>query len=101
MSFSISQSRVSRYELDGLMSDFIAKGGQPRQYPRGFTSDWMYLQSIMARFGYELRCDRRWYVLRPLRSRGSPKRITRTEVLAAIDKILVDNGMQPFLRREA
>lgn len=97
MSFTPTARAPSRSELTAMIIDFTAKGGQVREFNRGFTSDWSYLQDLLKGFGYELKTDRSFYNVRQIGEKGRPKRLTRTEAIRAIDKVLVANGIQPFM----
>jgi len=87
----------SRSELTAMIVDFTAKGGEVRTFKRGFTSEWSYLQEIMKGFGYEIKSSGSWYVVRPIGEKGRPRRLGRAEAIRTIDRVLVANGLQPFM----
>ncbi|MGV4796161.1 hypothetical protein [Rhizobium sp. F40D2] len=87
----------SRAELTSMMIDFTANGGEVRKFGRGFTSDWIYLRDVFKGFGYELKTVRQFYVVHKIGSKGGPKRLTRVQAIREIDRVLVANGMQPFM----
>ncbi len=101
MSFSQIQSvRVpSRSELIDMVAAFTAKGGgEVREFKRGFTSDWSYLQDLLKGFGYEVKAVRASsYIVRKIGEKGRPRLLGRTEAIRTIDKVLVANGLQPFM----
>ncbi|TBB44193.1 MULTISPECIES: hypothetical protein [Rhizobium] len=87
----------SRSELTSMIIDFTAKGGEVRTFKRGHTSDWTYLRDMFTGFGYELKIDRSFYIVRKIGEKGRPKRLTRVQAIREIDKVLVAHGHQPFM----
>lgn len=86
----------SRSELTAMIIDFTTKGGAVREFKRGFTSDWRYLRDLLHGFGYEVKIEKSWYIVRKIGQGGRPKRLGRTAAIKAIDEILLANGLQPF-----
>lgn len=91
------QPGPTRSQLTSMMIDFTAKGGEVRTFKRGHSSEWIYLRDLFKRFGYELRTDRSFYIVRKIDEKGRPKRLTRVQAIREIDRVLVENGMQPFM----
>ncbi|MBX4920966.1 hypothetical protein HJA76_14825 [Rhizobium bangladeshense] len=87
----------SRAELTSMIIDFTSKGGEVRKFDRGFTSDWIYLRDVFKGFGYELKTVRQLYIVHKIGSKGRPKRLSRMQAIREIDRVLVENGMQPFM----
>lgn len=87
----------SRAELTSMIIDFTASGGQVREFKRGFTSDWSYLRDLLHGYGYEVKVDKSWYIVRKIGQGGRPKRLGRAAAIKAIDEILVAHGLQPFM----
>jgi len=87
----------SRSELTAMIIDFTSKGGAVREFKRGFTSDWRYLRDLLQGFGYEVKIEKSWYIVRKIGQGGRPKRLGRTAAIKAIDEILVAHGLQPFM----
>jgi hypothetical protein len=94
---ALTQRIKSRAELTSMIIDFTTKGGEVRKFNRGFTSDWMYLREIFKGFGYELKTDRGLYIVRKIDAKGRPKRLTRIQAIREIDRVLVENGLEPFI----
>jgi hypothetical protein len=93
----IATPRPSRSELTAMMVDFTANGGLVREFKRGFTSDWSYLRDLLHGYGYEVKIDKSFYIVRKIGEKGRPKRLGRTAAISAIDKVLVAHGHQPFM----
>ncbi|MBX5190156.1 hypothetical protein HJB86_14695 [Rhizobium sp. NZLR3b] len=87
----------SRSELTAMMIDFTSNGGEVRTFKRGHTSDWIYLRDLLQGFGYEVKVVRSWYVVRQIGAKGRPPRLGRAAAIREIDRVLVANGMQPFM----
>jgi hypothetical protein len=87
----------SRSELTAMIIDFTSNGGEVRTFKRGHTSDWIYLRDMFKGFGYELKTDRSFYIVRKLGEKGRPKRLTRVQAIREIDRVLVANGLPPFM----
>lgn len=91
-----------RSAIDAMQADWIAKHGEPRRFDRGFSSDWGYLQNLMAGYGFKLTYHgKRFYSMHEADFRGVAKRISRDELMERIDAVLVENGKQPFGWRKA
>lgn len=91
-----------RSVINEMVADFIAKNGEPRQFERGFSSEWEYLQRIMEGYGYKLTWHgRSIYSMRKKGVGGKVKRINRKQLLERVDAVLIENGKQPFGRRDA
>lgn len=91
-----------RSAINAMQEDWIAKNGEPRKFERGFSSDWGFLQNLMARYGFKLSYHgRRFYSMHEADFRGVAKRISRDELMERIDAVLVENGKQPFGWRKA
>lgn len=88
---------ADRSAIDAMTSEWIAKNGEPRKFARGFSSDWGFLQNLMARYGFKLTYHgRRFYSMHEADFRGVAKRISRDELMERIDAVLVENGKQPY-----
>lgn len=86
-----------RSAIDAMTAEWISKNGEPRKFARGFSSDWGFLQNLMAGYGFKLTCHGRClYSMHEVDFRGVPKRISREELIRQIDAVLVENGKQPF-----
>jgi hypothetical protein len=91
------QPGPSRAELTSMMIDFTAKGGEVRTFKRGHSSEWLYLRDLFKSFGYELKTDKSFYIVRKIDENRKPKRLTRVQAIREIDRVLVAHGHQPFM----
>lgn len=86
-----------RSAINAMTAEWIAKNGEPRRFDRGFSSDWGYLQNLMARYGFNLTYHGRClYSMHKEDFRGAPKRISREELIKQVDAVLIENGKQPY-----
>ena len=86
-----------RSAIDAMTADWISKNGEPRRFAQGFSSDWMFVQNLMAGYGFKLTYHGRClYSMHEADFRGVAKRISRDDLMERIDAVLVENGKQPF-----
>lgn len=97
---AVKPQPVSGASVSDMVKDWIAINGQPRQFPRGFSGDWIVIQNKMRELGWELKLVGSKYEMEKVGFTGRPQRLLRDAVLAKIDAVLIANGQQPFLRRE-
>lgn len=102
LNFTNSPVRIENLAaVEAMKADWFAKNGEPRRFSQGFSGDWFNLKHIMLGLGYEISIDRRMYIVRPVGAKGRIKKLTREAALKRIDEILIANGREPFIRRNA
>lgn len=105
MNPTVKSSRTATFDaaaMSDMIEAYIALHGAPRQFERGFSSEWEYLQRIMDGYGYKLTWHgRSIYSMRKKGVGGKVKRINRKQLLERVDAVLIENGKQTFGRRDA
>lgn len=82
---------------EDLVKGWLAQHGEPRRFKRGDSADPLSLKSFLRDRGYEL--GYRWrgggnMSLKRIGAHGAPKRMTLREVVAFVDRIRAEEGLQ-------